>query len=306
MSLPIGYECRSIVAKNLRHTSMRKTLQLESPAKVNLMLRALRRREDGYHDIKTIIQKISLHDTLWFTLKRSKGLSISTNDRDLPTGEGNLVHRAALLVLEKSDYKGGVAVRIRKRIPIAAGLGGGSSNAATTLKALNQLLRLDLPRKELMRMGLKLGADVPFFLMKGSALGSGIGERLQEIHLPELWYVLINPNFEVSTASVYRKLILTKMRFHYRIQKFFETPEGICHLLLNDLEEVVSRKHPEINEMKECLNAAGASAALMSGSGPTVYGIFPEEGGALKAYRKIKKSVKGKGWRVLKAQSIDA
>jgi 4-diphosphocytidyl-2-C-methyl-D-erythritol kinase len=96
------------------------------------------------------------------------------------------------------------------------------------------------------------------------------------------------------------------MRFHYRIQKFFETPEGICHLLLNDLEEVVSRKHPEINEMKECLNAAGASAALMSGSGPTVYGIFPEEGGALKAYRKIKKSVKGKGWRVLKAQSIDA
>jgi 4-diphosphocytidyl-2-C-methyl-D-erythritol kinase len=286
-------------------TFMKKTLQLESPAKVNLMLRVLRRRKDGYHDIKTIFQKISLHDTLWFTLKRTEGVSISTNDLNLPTGEGNLVHRAVLLVLNRSDYKGGIAVRIRKKIPIAAGLGGGSSNAATTLKALNQLLRLDLPRKELMSMGLKLGADVPFFLMKGSALGSGIGERLQEIQLPELWYVLIHPNFEVSTASVYRKVILTKMRFHYRIRKFFRTPKEIFHLLHNDLEKVVSREHPEINEMKECLNAAGASATLMSGSGPTVYGIFPEEGGASKAYRTITKRVRGKGWRVLKAQSVD-
>jgi 4-diphosphocytidyl-2-C-methyl-D-erythritol kinase len=287
-------------------TFMKKALQLESPAKVNLMLRVLRRREDGYHDIKTIFQKISLHDTLWFALKRTGGVSISTNDLNLATGEGNLVHRAALLVLNRSDYKGGIAVRIRKKIPIAAGLGGGSSNAATTLKALNQLLRLDLTRKELMNMGLKLGADVPFFLMKGSALGSGIGERLQEIQLPELWYVLINPNFEVSTASVYRKVILTKMRFHYRIQKFFRTPKEIFHLLHNDLENVVSRQHPEINEMKECLKVAGALATLMSGSGPTVYGVFPEEGGASKAYRTITKIVRGKGWRVLKAQSVDA
>jgi len=287
-------------------TFMKKALQLESPAKVNLMLRVLRRREDGYHDIKTIFQKISLHDTLWFALKRTGGVSISTNDLNLPTGEGNLVHRAALLVLNRSDYKGGISVRIRKKIPIAAGLGGGSSNAATTLKALNQLLRLDLTRKELMNMGLKLGADVPFFLMKGSALGSGIGERLQEIQLPELWYVLINPNFEVSTASVYRKVILTKMRFHYRIQKFFRTPKEIFHLLHNDLENVVSRQHPEINEMKECLKVAGALATLMSGSGPTVYGVFPEEGGASKAYRTITKMVRGKGWRVLKAQSVDA
>ena len=287
-------------------TFMKKALQLESPAKVNLMLRVLRRREDGYHDIKTIFQKISLHDTLWFALKRTGGVSISTNDLNLPTGEGNLVHRAALLVLNRADYKGGIAVRIRKKIPIAAGLGGGSSNAATTLKALNQLLRLDLTRKELMNMGLKLGADVPFFLMKGSALGSGIGERLQEIQLPELWYVLINPNFEVSTASVYRKVILTKMRFHYRIQKFFRTPKEIFHLLHNDLENVVSRQHPEINEMKECLKVAGALATLMSGSGPTVYGVFPEEGGASKAYRTITKMVRGKGWQVLKAQSVDA
>ena len=287
-------------------TFMKKALQLESPAKVNLMLRVLRRREDGYHDIKTIFQKISLHDTLWFALKRTGGVSISTSDLNLPTGEGNLVHRAALLVLNRADYKGGIAVRIRKKIPIAAGLGGGSSNAATTLKALNQLLRLDLTRKELMNMGLKLGADVPFFLMKGSALGSGIGERLQEIQLPELWYVLINPNFEVSTASVYRKVILTKMRFHYRIQKFFRTPKEIFHLLHNDLENVVSRQHPEINEMKECLKVAGALATLMSGSGPTVYGVFPEEGGASKAYRTITKMVRGKGWRVLKAQSVDA
>ena len=287
-------------------TFMKKTVKLESFAKVNLILRVLRRREDGYHDIKTIFQKISLHDTLWFTLKRTGGVSISTNDLTLPTGEGNLVHRAALLVLNRADYKGGVEVRIRKKIPIAAGLGGGSSNAATTLNALNQLLRLDLPRKELMSMGLKLGADVPFFLTKGSALGSGIGEQLQEIQLPKLWYVLIHPNFEVSTASVYGKLILTKMRFHYRIQKFLRTPSEVFHLLQNDLERVVSREHPDINEMKGCLKAAGASATLMSGSGPTVYGIFPEEGGASKAYRTITKMVRGKGWRVIKAQSVDS
>ena len=284
---------------------LKKTVRLESPAKVNLMLRVLRRRKDGYHDIKTIFQKISLHDTLWFRLKRAGGVSISTSGLNLPVGEGNLIHRAALLVLNRSDYKGGVAVRITKKIPIAAGLGGGSSNAATTLKALNQLLRLNLPQKELVNMGLKLGADVPFFLMKGSALGSGIGERLQKIQLPKLWYVLINPNFEVSTASVYRKVILTKMRFHYRIRKFFKAPKEIFHLLHNDLETVVSREHLEINEMKECLSAAGAAATLMSGSGPTVFGIFQEEGGASKAYRTITKRVRGKGWRVLKAQSLD-
>jgi 4-diphosphocytidyl-2-C-methyl-D-erythritol kinase len=285
---------------------MKKTVRLESPAKVNLMLRVLRRRKDGYHEIRTIFQKISLRDTLWFTLKRAKGVSISTSDLTLPAGEGNIVHRAALLVLNRSDYKGGIAVKIRKRIPIAAGLGGGSSNAATTLKALNQLLRLDLPKEELTNMGLKLGAEVPFFLMKGSALGSGIGERLRQVQLPELWYVLINPNFEVSTASVYRKVILTKMRFHYRIQKFFESPKEIFPLLHNDLEKIVSRGHPEINEMKKCLNAAGAAATLMSGSGPTVYGIFPEEGGASKAYRTITRMVRGKGWRVLKAQSLES
>jgi 4-diphosphocytidyl-2-C-methyl-D-erythritol kinase len=285
---------------------MKKTVRLESPAKVNLMLRVLRGRKDGYHDIKTIFQKISLRDTLWFSLKRAGGMSISTSGLTLPAGEGNLVHRAALLVLNRSDYKGGIAVKIRKRIPIAAGLGGGSSNAATTLKALNQLLRLDLPRQELMNMGLKLGADVPFFLMKGSALGSGIGERLRQVQLPELWYVLINPNFEVSTASVYQKVILTKMRFHYRIQKFFKSPEEIFPFLHNDLEKVVSREHPEIDEMKKCLNAAGAAATLMSGSGPTVYGIFPEEGGASKAYRTITRMVRGKGWRVLKAQSVES
>jgi 4-diphosphocytidyl-2-C-methyl-D-erythritol kinase len=136
---------------------VKKTVQLESHAKVNLMLRVLRRRTDGYHDIKTIFQKISLHDTLRFALKRTGGVSISTDDLSLPTGEGNLVHRAALLVLNRSGYKGGIAVRIRKRIPIAAGLGGGSSNAATTLKALNQLLRLNLPSKKLMSMGLRRG-----------------------------------------------------------------------------------------------------------------------------------------------------
>jgi len=141
-----------------------------------------------------------------------------------------------------------------KRIPIAAGLGGGSSNAATTLKALNELLRLDLPRR-LSNMGLKLGQ---MFLSSYERFCSWLGdrERLRQVQLPELWYVLINPNFEVSTASVYRKVILTKMRFHYRIQKFFKSPEEIF-LFFTMIWRSRLEEHPEINEMKKCLNAAG-------------------------------------------------
>jgi 4-diphosphocytidyl-2-C-methyl-D-erythritol kinase len=285
---------------------MTETLRLESPAKINLRLEILRKREDGYHEIRTILQKISLHDTLSFALRREKGISIKTDHPDLPTGKGNLVYKAIQSMLKKSGYQGGIHVEIKKRIPIGAGLGGGSSNAATTLRALNQLLGLNLPQKELMKMGLEIGADVPFFFMNGAAIGSGIGEQLKRQELPSLWYVLIYPNFEVSTRWAYQHFVLTNQQFHFNLHKFLKTPEGISCILFNHLEEVVSRRYPQIGIMKKMLLSVGTLGALMTGSGPTVFGLFKDEKSSTRAYEKIKAIVAGRGWIVFKAHSIPA
>jgi 4-diphosphocytidyl-2-C-methyl-D-erythritol kinase len=283
---------------------MVKPLQLRSPAKVNLRLEILKRREDGYHDIKTIIQKISLYDTLFLSLKKGKGISVSTDHPSLPTGRGNLVHRAAQMILKKSEYKGGLHIDIRKEIPLGAGLGGGSSNAATILKALNQLLEVGLSAQSLMEMGLDLGADVPFFFLGGAAMATGIGEKLKKIDLPELWYVLINPKFEVSTRWAYQNFVLTKRHFHFNLREFAKTPEGVSRLLWNDLEEVVSRKYPQIQATKKMLLTAGALGALMTGSGPTVFGVFSGKEDAEKAFDKLSQRVRGRGWIILKAHSL--
>jgi len=328
-------------------------LLLESPAKVNLRLEILRKREDGYHEIRTIFQKINLHDRLYFSLKKRRGIQIRTDHPALPTGKKNLVHRAISFIMGKSDFKGGVDVLIEKRIPLGAGLGGGSSNAAATLRGLNQLLNMDLSTKELMEMGVQLGADVPFFLFKGAAIGSGIGERLRKITLPRLWYILIYPNFEVSTGWAYQNYMLnrskranltfkeefkedcsglalsssvslnvmsisggrlkdlrqevkglTKTKYHINLQELLKSAKGISALLYNDLERVVSSRFPEISLMREMLLGAGAEGALMTGSGPTVFGLFPEEQRAIEAFHQLKRRVRGKGWKIFQAHSI--
>ena len=286
--------------------NMKEPLQLKSTAKVNLRIEILKKREDGYHEIETILQKISLNDTLHFSLKKGKGVTITTDHPSLPVGKENLVYKALQSMLKVSGYKGGVHIHIEKRIPLGAGLGGGSSNAATTLKALNQLLDLGASKKSLMEMGMEVGADVPFFFLEGAAMGSGIGERLKKIELPALWFVLIYPNFEVSTRWAYQNFVLTNQRIHFSLQKFTKTPVGISHILLNHLEEVVSKKYPQIDIMKKILLSAGATGTLMTGSGPTVFGIFPEEKGAAEAYGRIEALVKRRGWTVFRAHSITA
>ena len=286
--------------------NMKELLHFESPAKVNLRLEILRKREDGYHEIKTILQKISLQDTLYFSLRKGKGVSIKADSPNLPTGKANLVYKAVRSMMIESGYRGGIRVDIKKRIPLGAGLGGGSSNAATTLKAMNELLNLNVSKKRLMEMGLEIGADVPFFFLEGAAVGSGIGERLRKVELPVLWFVLIYPNFEVSTRWAYQNFVLTNQRIHFNLQKFTKTPEGISRIFLNHLEEVVSKKYPQIENMKKILCSAGALAALMSGSGPTVFGIFSDEQSSTEAYGKIKGLVKRRGWIVFKAKSITA
>jgi len=292
---------------------MKERLVLESPAKINLRLEILGNREDGYHELKTIFQKVSLHDTLRFSLKKRRGISITTDHPDLPAGKTNLIYRAAQSILKRSGYKGGATVEVEKRIPLGAGLGGGSSNAATTLKALNQLLETSFSQKELMQMGLEIGADVPFFFLKGAALGSGIGEKLKKIELPRLWYVLIYPNFEVSTRWAYQNFDkrgkakgLTNQQFHISLDKLLNSPKGVSQILFNHLEAVVSKKYPQIDVMKKMLLSAGALGALMTGSGPTVFGLFPEERVAAKAYEKIEKSVSKRGWAVFRTHGITA
>jgi len=283
---------------------MTDVLHLESPAKVNIRLEILKKREDGYHELRTVLQKISLHDTLLFSLKKERRVSITTDHPKLPVGKNNLVYKSIQSMLKESNYRGGIHVEIEKRIPLGAGLGGGSSNAATTLIALNQLLEMKFPKKKLMEMGFEIGADVPFFFLKGSAIGSGIGERLKKRELPILWYVLIYPNFEVSTHWAYQNFVLTNQHFHINLRKFLITPEGISHILFNHLEEVVSGKYPEIDIMKKILLSAGALGAVMTGSGPTVFGLFQDDKTATGAYKKIKNTVARRGWAVLKAHSI--
>jgi 4-diphosphocytidyl-2-C-methyl-D-erythritol kinase len=283
---------------------MAETLHLESPAKVNLRLEVLKKRKDGYHEVSLILQKISLHDSLHFSLKKKRGIFIETDQPKLPTGKSNLVYQAAQSILKRSDYKGGVHIKIKKRIPLGAGLAGGSSNAATTLKALNALLQINLSQKELMKIGAGIGADVPFFFLTGAAIASGIGEKLKKIELPSLWYVLLYPNFEVSTKWAYQSFVLTKNRFHLKLRTFPRTSKGIFRILRNDLEEVVSKKYPQIDIMKKLLSSYGALGVLMTGSGPTVYGIFTEERDALQAYEKIAKMIRRRSWTAFKVHSI--
>jgi 4-diphosphocytidyl-2-C-methyl-D-erythritol kinase len=283
---------------------MTDTLHLESPAKVNLRLEILKKREDGYHEIRTIFQKINLYDTLHFSLRRRKGVRITTGHPGLETGKKNLVYQAVKSILERSGYGGGVDVEIEKRIPLGAGLGGGSSNAATALKALNRLLKVNLTKKELMEIGAEIGADVPFFLFEGSAIGSGIGERLRKIELPALFYILIYPNFEVSTRWAYQHSILTKTKYHFNLRKLFKTQDGMIRSLRNDLEAVVSARYPEIASMKGMLTSSGAIGTMMTGSGPTVFGLFDGEEKATRAFRQLKRKVWARGWKIFQVHSI--
>ena len=283
---------------------MMEKICLVSPAKINLRLEILKKRSDGYHEVRTLLQKISCYDTLRVALTKRRGIFITSNNPNLPTGRDNLVYRAVESLLKTTDYGGGVRVFIRKRIPLGAGLGGGSSDAATALKAVALLLGLDLPMEALQGIGKKIGADVPFFLFEGAALASGIGDCLKRVDLPELWLVLIYPNFEVSTRWAYEHFVLTRKGLRLNIRMVAKTPEGMVRVLRNDLEGVVSRRYPQIDAMKEMLCSAGALGALMSGSGPTVFGVFENERAAMRAYRELRIPCQMKGWTVFKAHSV--
>ena len=266
-------------------------IAVESPAKVNLILKVLRRREDGYHEIASLMQKVSLADEMEFA-PRKDGISLACPGSDLPTGGENLVVRAARALFEEAGFTGGAEITLRKRIPTAAGLGGGSSNAATTLVALNEMFRFGFDRNRLIRIGARLGADVPFFIFGSSAWAFGIGEILEPAAVPPgMWLVLVNPGFEVSTKWVYQSLNLplTKTPIQYSIPTFSGVRE-LAAILSNDLEAVTVERHPLLDELKGFLLGQGALGSRMSGSGPTVFGLFECEDDAARAERALRSS----------------
>ena len=266
----------------------------QSPAKVNLFLRVLGKRADGYHDILSLMQRISLCDEMSFALK-GEGIVVKCPGSTLPEDRNNIVYRAAEEILAHVSGHTGVEITIHKEIPVAAGLGGGSSNAATTLVTLNEMMGTPCSTQELMHMGARLGADVPFFVFGRTALASGIGDHLKPVKgVPRMWFVLVNPGFEVSTGDIYERLRLglTKEPIKYRMPRFL-TVSHIARGLYNDLEKVSLRLHPILSEIKELLMAHGAEGSLMSGSGPTVFGIFRDENDAKKAERQLQKTQVG-------------
>jgi 4-diphosphocytidyl-2-C-methyl-D-erythritol kinase len=260
-----------------------------SPGKINLCLRVLRKREDGYHDIASLMQRISLADEMIFA-PAERGITIHCPGSSLPENEDNLVYRAAQALFSHASHRsGGIDITIKKNIPIAAGLGGGSSNAATTLMTINEIFEFHYSTDDLMKIGVKLGADVPFFIFKKTAWAFGIGDRLQaEENLPHFSLVLINPSFELSTKMIYQSLNLrlTNQIFHYSIPRFY-TIHGLAKGLFNDLEQVSIRMHPVLADLKRLLIKHGALGALMSGSGPTVFGIFETEALAVEAEKAL-------------------
>lgn len=255
-----------------------------APAKVNLCLHVLGRRRDGYHDLAMLMQRVSLYDRLDIKLTDDDHVSVNCPGLELAEGESNIVERAVCSLLEHVGIKQGVAVSIDKKIPSAAGMGGGSSDAAAVLEALDELLDLRLPKAELMSIGCKLGADVPFFLYKKTAWATGIGDRFVPWPgLPPVWLILVNPGVAVSTASVFQNLGLTHQRPIARIPRFPVGTSALVRLLHNDLEVVTCQHHPVITTIKGRLIAYGAAGALMSGSGPTVFGLFADHACAVRA-----------------------
>lgn len=255
-----------------------------SPAKINLCLHVLGRRTDGYHELAMAMQRVDLCDRIRLRVLAEPG-PVSCRGVALVAGEENIAARAARLILEQAQLNSTVEIEIEKNIPLAAGLGGGSSNAATVLMGLNQLLDLGLDKTCLMALGAQLGADVPFFIHAAPAWATGTGTTLELLPpLPEVAYLLVNPKIAVSTAWVYQSLQLTKGGELANLPRFsVVTRDDLCAVLHNDLERVTLERYPLLAEIKQLLLEKGACGSLMSGSGATLFGVFPNYAAASRA-----------------------
>lgn len=276
-------------------------MRLLAPAKINLFLQVTGKRVDGYHDLVTIMCCIGLYDTITLSFD-TRGISLICNDPDIPDDEANLAHRAASLFIgslskEEGNKPKGVKISIEKKIPIGAGLGGGSSDAAAVFLGLNRYYGHPFSRSELERFGFEVGADVPFFIFGKPALVQGAGEKLAPFKgLKPYQILLVYPGFSVSTAEVYRKLNLglTKSKKQHKSSRFIKQDFNVESHFHNDLEQVTATEYPDILKIKKTLLTHGAAAALMSGSGPTVFGLFLSPDKARQAKNSLSKHLRWK------------
>lgn len=266
----------------------------KAPAKINLMLDVLHKRPDGFHEVEMIMTMVDLADRLELSELPRDSIIISSQAGYIPLDEKNLAFQAAKLIKDRYDVKSGVHIHLDKRIPVAAGLAGGSSDAAATLRGLNRLWELGIPAQELLELGAELGSDVPFCITGGTALATGRGEKLTPIESPpQCWVVLAKPPINVSTAEVYGRLRSSNIAAHPSsrlMRKAIEDGDfqGVCDRLGNVLEEVTLKLHPEVQQLKEAMIKLGADGVLMSGSGPTVFGLVSKQSKVARIYNGLR------------------
>lgn len=262
-------------------------------AKVNLALDVIRRRTDGYHEVRMIMQTVDLYDILTFTRQSSPGIVVMTDKEELPGDENNLIYKAAKLIMETCSIREGIKIELQKKIPMAAGMAGGSTDAAAVFHGMNEMFGLGMSEEEMCALGVKIGADVPYCIKGGTALAEGIGEILTKLRKAPPCVVLIaKPDIDVSTRYVYENLHAERLEFHPDIDGMRAAMElgdlrGMAERMENVLETVTVKAYPVINEIKGVMKEKGALNALMSGSGPTVFGIFENEEKARNAYNGI-------------------
>lgn len=271
-------------------------MELKALGKINLGLDVLGKRPDGYHDVRMVMQTIYLYDQITITKRKESEIGLSTNLFYLPVNENNLAYRAAKLLMDEFEIRSGVDIFLEKHIPVAAGMAGGSSNAAAVLYGINRMFDLGLSMEELMKRGVSLGADVPYCIMRGTVLAEGIGEILTPLPpMPRCQIVVAKPPVSVSTKMVYEKIDSRRIVEHPDIDGIIEgLKEGdltkIASRMGNVLEQVTVEEYPVIDKIKKLMNEGGAKGAMMSGSGPTVFGIFTEKSLAKKAALKIREA----------------
>lgn len=269
-------------------------VSLKARAKINLGLDVIRKRPDGYHDLRMIMQTVGIYDRIQLTRTKAPGIRVATNLSFLPTGENNLVYKAAALLMEEFPQEDGIFIDLHKTIPVAAGLAGGSSDAAAVLVGLNRMFSLELSQKEIMDRAVRLGADVPYCVMRGTALAEGIGEVLTPLKAPPACrVVLAKPAAHVSTKYVYTNLKLDADTVHPDIDgqiAALETGdlEKLCACMGNVLESVTIPACPVISTIRDVMREEGAAGAMMSGSGPTVFGLFEDGPQAAAAAERIR------------------
>lgn len=270
-------------------------LQLKALGKINLGLDVLGKRENGYHDVRMVMQTLYLYDTVTLIKEEKEGIEIESNLFFLPKDENNIAWRAAKLLMDEFHIEGGIRIVLEKHIPVAAGMAGGSSNAAAVLYGMNRMYELGLSQQELMDRGVTLGADVPYCIMRGTVLAEGIGEILSPLPpMPKCQILIVKPPISVSTKTIYQALDSKAIKEHPDIDGVIDGLKNqdlhqVAGAMGNVLEEVTMEMHPVIGKIKNCMLEHGALGAMMSGSGPTVFGIYDDKNKIRTAMSRMKK-----------------